>query len=670
MSAQDAELRTPGAPASFWAGAVDRGLRLGAHGAVFGAVAGTVILAGAVPGVLLSPLRESLPAYWKEGLGSPGQVALLLVAGLLAGALGGASVAGLLGVFVRGWAEERKSRTSQLLCGALGMYLGGQVGLIAFVVVLLGTMLPLSASGIALSIPDLVGWLGVPLGFLASVSGFGAAAALVFARRAPHVSRLGGAIVGVVAGLTVIVLASAQPAALLVWAGGVATVAVAGCTAGAVCATRPGKAVIGRPWVVAAVLVAGVSSAVTLLLWFEGDRVRPPSGGTPPAPPLVGGSGNPRQDLYVRVLEVNFARPPASPSEVQAVAADIREYMKSVAGQPDAEACLSFLLDLPRSGDAPTPPSFPFDAEAARKYQRDYAAWRNLPVEFVNGEELTFVLVPPGTFLMGSPDDEPGHDAGGYDETRHPVTLTEPFYLAKYEVTVGQFRRFVRNTDHVTDAERNGGGHAHDAKAVWEHRPGADWLHPGYAGPYQQLNSHPVVHVSHDDAEAFCRWLRRRSSAVVPEVRYSLPTEAQWEWACRAGSGDRYWWGPDEDSTGNVANVGDRSLKAVHPEWPRTVMAMDDGHAFVARVGSYRPNAFGLHDMLGNVWEHCATHYGPYPREAVTDPADGDPKRGFAVRGGGWSNVPADVRCASRNADAADFAHSNLGFRVALYLGQ
>ena len=133
-----------------------------------------------------------------------------------------------------------------------------------------------------------------------------------------------------------------------------------------------------------------------------------------------------------------------------------------------------------------------------------------------------------------------------------------------------------------------------------------------------------------------------------------------------AGSDKRFWWGDDEDSTGKRLNAGDKALKRVHPEWPRTVFNMDDGHAFPAPVGSYEANAFGLHDMLGNVWEFCSTHFGPYPKEPATDPGDLDPKRGFAVRGGGWSNIPADCRCASRNADPPHFCHSNLGFRVML----
>jgi sulfatase modifying factor 1 len=106
----------------------------------------------------------------------------------------------------------------------------------------------------------------------------------------------------------------------------------------------------------------------------------------------------------------------------------------------------------------------------------------------------------------------------------------------------------------------------------------------------------------------------------------------------------------------------------VHPGWPRTVMPMNDGHAFLAPTGSYRANAFGLYDMLGNVWEFCSTRAGRYPARPVTDPGDADARRGFAVRGGGWSNSAADVRCATRNADPPHFGHSNLGFRVAVQL--
>lgn len=343
--------------------------------------------------------------------------------------------------------------------------------------------------------------------------------------------------------------------------------------------------------------------------------------------------------------------------------------LKKKEGEKEEESWVELLqrafARAPR-GPRPAAPKFPFDAATARQYQMDYAKHLGVPVEDRNEHGMQFVLIPPGTFQMGSPENEPGHNSGGYDETLHTVTLTQPFYLGKHEVTVGQFRRFVEATGHVTDGEKNDGGHAHDAKAEWKHRAGTNWKKPGYAGEFTLDDRQAVVHVSHADALAFCKWLEKNSGTT--RLRYTLPTEAQWEGACRAGAATRYSWGADEDTSGKHLNVGDRSLKKMHPEWPRAIMAMDDGHAFVAPVGSYRANAFGLHDMLGNVWEWCGTRYGPYGKEAVTDPGDLDPKRGFAVRGGGWSNVPNDARCASRNADPPNFCHSNLGFRVALIL--
>ncbi len=366
------------------------------------------------------------------------------------------------------------------------------------------------------------------------------------------------------------------------------------------------------------------------------------------------------------VKRVDGATKPGADAEaVSTLRVDLIAFLRTEEGRGAAERVLSLLLRLPPSGkSAPAAPKFPFDAAAGARYQAAYAAWLGLPREVTNGLGMTLVLVPPGTFRMGSPRDEPGHGAGGHDEAAHEVTQTRPFYLGKHEVTVGQFRRFVEATKYVTDGEKNGGGHAHDDRAVWKHRPGTSWRKPGYAGAFDMKDTHPVVHVSHSDSVAFCRWLGDQAGGRG----YGLPTEAQWEWACRAGSGARYWWGPDVDASGKVVNVGDRTLKRVHPRWPRTVMPMDDGHAFPAPVGSYRPNAFGLCDVLGNVWEFCSTRAGPYPRGPATDPGDGDPKRGFAVRGGGWSNEAADARCATRNADPPHFCHSNLGFRVALVI--
>jgi formylglycine-generating enzyme required for sulfatase activity len=214
--------------------------------------------------------------------------------------------------------------------------------------------------------------------------------------------------------------------------------------------------------------------------------------------------------------------------------------------------------------------------------------------------------------------------------------------------------------------EKNGGGHAHSLEAVWEHHAGTSWRKPGYFLPVEQIAEHPVVHVSHADAVAFCKWLDEVSGELkgVGKVHYALPSEAQWEWACRAGSNRRFWWGGDENKSGKVANVGDQSMKEANPRWPRKVMPMNDGAPFVRAVGAYQANAFGLHDMLGNVWEFCGSRHGAYPKEPTSDPGDLGRQESYSVRGGGWSNEPADCRCAARNADPPHFGHSNLGFRV------
>lgn len=330
---------------------------------------------------------------------------------------------------------------------------------------------------------------------------------------------------------------------------------------------------------------------------------------------------------------------------------------------------------IERSANAaqpPTLPEFPFTLEQAAEYQQRFAKWAKLPLEVTNDVGIRFRLIPPGTFMMGSPKDEPGHKESAYDESQHQVKLTRPIYLSTRETTVAQFRRFVQDTSFLTDGEKNGGGNAHDSRAVWKHRPGTSWRAPGFAGPFRMRDDLPVVHVSHSDCIAFCQWLNEQGNlagANWPTIRYDLPTEAEWEWACRSGSSARFWWGNELDPTGKRLNVGDQSLKKAHPHWPRPVMPMNDGHALPAPVGSYHANGFGLHDMLGNVWEFCSTRYGSYKQAGVSvDPGDLSTSRGFAVRGGGWSNQPNDVRCATRNADPPHFCHSNLGFRVAIRL--
>src|SRR5262249_55726823 len=152
-------------------------------------------------------------------------------------------------------------------------------------------------------------------------------------------------------------------------------------------------------------------------------------------------------------------KPAPGDKRLETLRADILRFLAGAEGGPRAEACLGLLLRLPPAAEKPpAPPRFPFSEAAARRYQKEYAAALGLPVEFTNGQGVTRALVPPGTFLMGSPKEERGHNLSGYDESpQHEVTLTQPFYLGKHEVTVKQFRAFVTAMKYVTDGEKTGG---------------------------------------------------------------------------------------------------------------------------------------------------------------------------------------------------------------------
>jgi len=288
--------------------------------------------------------------------------------------------------------------------------------------------------------------------------------------------------------------------------------------------------------------------------------------------------------------------------------------------------------------------------------------------EIKNSLGMQFVLIPPGAFDMGAQKGEPARD----DEDLHSVRLTKAFYLSKYEVTVGQFRDFVngnsktvngKKVPFMTSAERGGqsfeGGKPGGFRLtnsdidVWD--SAASWRHAGW----QQQDNFPAAFISWEDANAFVLWLSKKEGK-----RYRLPTEAEWEYACRAGSSSAYWWGDAPDTTGKVANVADRSFKTQFPSMI-DIMDMDDGHAFMAPVGSYKPNAFGTYDMIGNAWEWVADYYDPHLKES-TDPKG--PETGFerVARGGGYGTPPDRCRCAARFHDPPLTRYSGTGFRVAL----
>ena len=268
------------------------------------------------------------------------------------------------------------------------------------------------------------------------------------------------------------------------------------------------------------------------------------------------------------------------------------------------------------------------------------------------GEGPPMVSLPAGSFWMGSEPAEAGRS--GDEGPRHQAKIPTPFAIGRYEVTVSQFRRFVESTGYRTDAELDGG--CFYFADGWKPAPGKDWRAPP---GFDQEKNHPVVCVSFNDAVAYARWLTQQTGQV-----YRLPTEAEWEYAARAGSETSRPWGDDPDDACAGANVADQALQASHPgDWP--AHGCSDGYAYTAPVGTFVANDFGLHDVIGNVWEWTCSgysdHYGGV--EEQCEVAIQSVPRVF--RGGSWYNFPDWARSATRSAFAPGFRAAILGFRVA-----
>ncbi len=243
---------------------------------------------------------------------------------------------------------------------------------------------------------------------------------------------------------------------------------------------------------------------------------------------------------------------------------------------------------------------------------------------------MTLKLIPAGEFLMGSDASDP--DANDFEKVngkKHPVRISKPFYLGTTEVTVGQFRKFVEATGYKTDAEKNGGGYGWNAaKGEFEQDPKYTWRSPGFP----QTDDHPVVLVSWNDAVALCDWLSQEEGKT-----YRLPTEAEWEYAYRSGRTTRYSSGDDPESLATVAHFGGGTAKEKYP--------------YTAPVGRFQPNAFGLYDMHGNVWEWCADWYDSdyYAKSPPLNPLNSSPDSYRVFRGGSWYNAAEYCRAAYRD---------------------
>jgi formylglycine-generating enzyme required for sulfatase activity len=285
----------------------------------------------------------------------------------------------------------------------------------------------------------------------------------------------------------------------------------------------------------------------------------------------------------------------------------------------------------------------PLPGKARAPRLLSFAAPRSRRIDILG---MKLVLVPAGEFLMGSPDDDTA--ARDIEKPRHRVQISRPFYLGAHEVTVAAFRAFVTATGYRTEAESSGLGGSvfNTATKAFEQLPELNWRNPGIS--HSQHDDEPVVQVSWNDAMAFCHWL-----SEIDGHSYRLPTEAEWEYACRAGTTTRWCMGDDPARLEEFAWIRDQSGCTIHP------------------VGGKKPNAFGLFDMHGNVWEWCQDRFGPYPAELVVDPTGALSGRARILRGGACTRSEAErTRSTSRLRHDPTFRFHKYGFRVCCPLAE
>ena len=291
--------------------------------------------------------------------------------------------------------------------------------------------------------------------------------------------------------------------------------------------------------------------------------------------------------------------------------------------------------------------------------------------QIIGKDGAPMVLVPAGSFLMGSTveevertiqdcvrelevDQQIGESWIKPEYPQHQVRI-DAFYLDKYEVTNRLFQEFVQQVGYRTTTEREGSAQVFVEGKGWEDVKGANWQKPEAGATVFASNraEHPVVCVSWDDAQAYCQWAGKR-----------LPTEAEFEYAMRAGTTTRYWWGEGNPGARRVENIADELAKHL----VKVIMSgYNDGAIRTAPVGSYEANPWGLHDMSGNVREWVAdwfdeNYYKNSPARNPKGPSSGEYR---VLRGGSWSNGPVNVRSANRGRNTPTTRYVPLGFRCA-----
>jgi formylglycine-generating enzyme required for sulfatase activity len=247
--------------------------------------------------------------------------------------------------------------------------------------------------------------------------------------------------------------------------------------------------------------------------------------------------------------------------------------------------------------------------------------------------------VPEGGFSLGSPAGDADRSAN--EGPQQAVTFARPFWLAKFEVTRGEFQAFVDATGHPVSPT---------------------WNNPSHDPRFVQTDRHPVVNVTWEDAQAYVEWLRRTTGR-----NYRLPSEAEWEYAVRATTTMARFWGSDRKEMCRHANVADQTFLEALKGSRTDIAPCMDGQVYTAPVGSYQPNAWGFQDMLGNVMEWTADCWN---ESLAGTPANGEARQSgdcdFRVaRGGSWLTPEKGVRAAARYRQRAGAFVNNFGFRVA-----
>lgn len=302
------------------------------------------------------------------------------------------------------------------------------------------------------------------------------------------------------------------------------------------------------------------------------------------------------------------------------------------------------------------------------------------PTIYSNSIGMSFVLIPMGQFFMGNKDSTldlvkifPKYEfrrIAELDDERpfHQVKISKKIYMGKTEVTVGQFSQFLSETNYVPESIKDGTGaygysHEHDKNRneVDDAFAGRDTKYSLMNPGFDQSPEHPVVNVSWNDAVAMAVWLTKKEG-----VRYRLPTEAEWEYACLANKQKRYSSSDDPEELSKLANIFDKDATPRWRRWGDFALESHDGYAFTAPVGSFQANAFGLHDMVGNVWEWVSDNYDDayYHHSDLTDPQGPESSNVKVRRGGSWHTWALYARCSYRNFNTPSSRYPLLGFRL------